>query len=207
MAHTKQKIYIAYHIEKAGCKIQAYPVVSVGFAIADDIDIIIKHRFNIAVKWYEVHADLQVDYGDFEKKTVDEYWNRIPIDTVPLRANAQSPAEAWAEIAEFIDNLEVDYPESDIIFLTNNSFDSSSIDYYLEFYTGRDPMRFSTKGTCRKVINANDMFEMIPDFEQEKAKKAIADRVEHENDTVNDAHYIYEQYIYAQLWRGSQHEF
>jgi len=230
---NKRKIYVAHDIEKAGCKIMAYPVVSVGFVVADDIDIISKHKFNILVKWYTTitpHAQPPLtpqhmpqnndaiagqdalltvsDYGDFEKKTVDEFWNRVPIDTQELRINAKPPSEAWADIAEFIDNLETEYPDAEIIFLTdNNSFDTANIDYNLELYTKRQPMRFSTTGAYRKVLNADDMFAMIPDFEQERVKKEICDHVPGNHDPVNDAHYIYEQYIYAQLWRGSHHEF
>jgi hypothetical protein len=240
---NKRKIYVAHDIEKAGCKIMAYPVVSVGFVVADDIDIISKHKFNILVKWYTTitpqpqltpqqvpqapqqnnnvtnsdnntngynkDALLTVsDYGDFEKKTVDEFWNRVPIDTQELRINAKPASEAWADIAEFIDNLETEYPDAEIIFLTdNNSFDTANIDYNLELYTKRQPMRFSTTGVYRKVLNADDMFSMIPDFEQKRVKKEICDHVPGNHDPVNDAHYIYEQYIYAQLWRSSHHEF
>ena len=112
---NKRKIYVAHDIEKAGCKIMAYPVVSVGFVVADDIDIISKHKFNILVKWYTIapqpqnntdneHQDALLtvsDYGDFEKKTVDEFWNRVPIDTQELRINAKPASEAWADIAKF----------------------------------------------------------------------------------------------------------
>jgi galactitol-specific phosphotransferase system IIB component len=233
---NKRKIYVAHDIEKAGCKIMAYPVVSVGFVVADDIDIISKHKFNILVKWYTTVAPSHVqqqftqqilqnndeqndaiagqdalltvsDYGDFEKKTVDEFWNRVPIDTQEMRVNAKPANEAWADIAKFIDNLETEYPDAEIIFLTNNNFDTANIDYNLELYTKRQPMRFSTTGVYRKVINADDMFAMIPDFEQERVKKEICDHMLGNHDPVNDAHYIYEQYIYAQLWRGSHHEF
>jgi len=192
---NKRKIYVAHTIEKAGYKIIAYPVVSVGFAIADDIDIISTHKFNILVKWYITQQQLTPrqapqnnteqndaivgqnaltvsDYGDFEKKTVDEFWNRVPIDTQELQTDAKPANEAWAEIAAFIDNLETEYPDAEIIFLTNNSFDTANIDYNLELYTKRHPMRFSTTGAYRKVLNANDMFAMIPDFEKERAHAA-----------------------------------
>ena len=217
----RRKIYVAHDIEKAGCKIMAYPVVSVGFVVADDIDIISKHKFNILVNWYTItatqnntdneHQDALMsvsDYGDFEKKTVDEFWNRVPIDTQELRTNAKPAAEAWADIAAFIDNLETEYSDAEIIFLTdNNSFDTANIDYNLELYTKRHPMRFSTTGMYRKVLNADDMFSMIPDDEQERLKKQICNHVQANHDPVNDAHYIYEQYFYAQLWRSLYHEF
>jgi hypothetical protein len=202
--YKMHRVYVAHDIEKAGVHMIKYPVVSVGFVVADDIDVIEKRQFNISVNWYENIDGACVHYGDFEKRTVDEFWNRIPIDPRGMQANAKPAAEAWAEIRAFIDALETEYADAEIIFLTdNNSFDTANIDYNLELYTGRAPMRFSTSGVYRAVINADDMFSMMSDKDQQSARAMIAERVTHSHNPTDDAHYIYEQYIFAAAYRAS----
>ena len=200
-AMQARRVYVAHDIEKAGVHMIKYPVVSVGFVVADDMDVIEKRQFNIAVNWYEISDNVCVSYGDFEKRTVDEFWNRVPIDPRGMQANAKPAAEAWADIGRFIDQLETEYPDAEIIFLTdNNSFDTANIDYNLELYTKRAPMRFSTTGKYRAVLNADDMFSMMPEHDQQKAKAQIAERVTHSHNPTDDAHYIYELYIFAQAY-------
>ncbi len=201
---AKKIILVSHDIEKVGSFIIKNPIISVGFFIGDDKgNQLHTHRFNISVKWpiFDIETKSICDYGDFEPRCWNEFWktldpeikNKCLIDTNP-------PAQAWKDISDMLDNLEILYPESDFIikFLTDNaSFDTASIDYALEKYANRAPMRYSSTGKYRSVISADDMFEMLPPNLYSIENSHINSIVKHDHDPVNDAHYIYLQYIAA----------
>lgn len=103
----------------------------------------------------------------------------------------------WMKVKNWLESLESKY--KNIKFLTDNaSFDTASIDYALEKYCDRMPMRYSSKNEYRSVISADDMFDMLPIDKQKQAYEEIKQKVKHDHDPINDSHYIYLLYIYAQ---------
>jgi hypothetical protein len=111
-----------------------------------------------------------------------------------------APEDAWFFIEKWINSLEIKYPSSEnkICFLTDNaSFDVASIDYCLEKYCNRSPMRYSSDGKYRSVYSADDMLSVLSKSDQSIVYELIKKDVEHDHNPVNDAHHIYLQYYYT----------
>jgi len=194
----KPIICVAVDIEKTGAFL-TNPVVSVGFYIANLSDVELqKRKFNIEVKW-----PVEDNYGDFEPRCWKEFWSKQPSEIINRCKRNPEPLpafQAWREIGMFIDSLETLYPPEKytIQFISDNpSFDIASIDYNLEKYTGRMPMRYSRTGKYRSVIAADDMFEMLPSNVKSECYKTMRETVNHDHDPINDAHHIFLQYYYA----------
>jgi len=195
-------VCIAVDIEKCGA-LYRDSVLSVGFYVADldNGEELQRRRFNVEVNWPD-----EKTCGDFEERYWTEFWSKQPIEIVNgCKENALPPEQAWKEIAIFVDSLENTYSDCKIKFASDNaSFDIANIDYNLEKYVGRYPMRYSSTGKYRTVVAANDMFDMIPEARR-KAYWGEIDRVvkQHHN-PVNDAHHIFLQYFYAKKYTKEQ---
>ena len=194
----REHIYVAVDIEKAGTKLIQYPVVSVGFVVANAHSVLAKKRFNLKVNWSS-----ETEGGDFEERCLNEFWNKLPQDVINgCMIDVYSQSDGWNEIAKWIDNLEVLYPDDkyNIKFLTDNaSFDIATIDYNLEKYVKRNPMRYSSTNKYRSVISADDMLDMAPD----EYVKLVHDYINnlpdacHNHNPINDAYNIFLQYFNA----------
>lgn len=188
-------ICVAVDIEKCGA-LYIHPVVSVGFYVADSENgqELSRHRFNIKVSWPDGRT-----FGDFEARCWIDFWSKQPVEIIEgCKENALPPEQAWKQIGKFIDSLEKSYPNDNIKFLSDNpSFDIANIDYNLEKYTGRSPMRYSSTGKYRSVVAADDMFDMIPKTQKSIAMEEINSVVSHDHNPVNDAHHIFLQYFHA----------
>jgi hypothetical protein len=203
---SKKVILVAHDIEKTGSFIIANPIISVGFFVGDDQgNTLLTRKFNIQVKWptYVYNGDNKEKmlYNDFEPRCWDEFWSKLdPAIKDRCLVDAKPAQEAWFEVSKFLDELEILYPEDThkIVFVTDNaSFDTASIDYALEKYCQRAPMRYSSKGKYRSVKSGDDMYDMMPDERKHEAKERIDKLVKHDHDPVNDAHFIYLQYVEA----------
>lgn len=191
-------ICVAVDIEKSGCMFK-YPIVSIGFVVGHKKEIYEKKRFNIQVNW-----EKESNGGDFEDRCYDEFWSKQPQNIIDeCIDNALSAEQQYPLLAEWINQLETTYPspEYKISFLTDNaSFDIASIDYGLEKYLNRKPMRYSSTGKYRSIISADDMLYMLNDENKKKAYFEINKDVVHDHNPVNDAHFVYLQYYYALLF-------
>ncbi len=196
-----EHIYVAVDIEKTGTKMIKYPVVSVGFVVASYYEVLERKRFNLKVNWTSENEG-----GDFEHRCLVEFWNKLPDDVINgCKENVLSQEEGWNEIANWINNLEVLYPEDKytIKFLTDNaSFDIATIDYNLEKYVNRNPMRYSLAGKYRSVISADDMLDMTSPKYVEAVNEYLntVEDAQHTHNPVNDAYNIFLQYFYAQFF-------
>jgi hypothetical protein len=191
--------YVAHDIEKTGSFLIQNPVISVGFYIGDENgNELEKKRFNMEVNWPETD-----DYKDFEPRCWNEFWlkqDKSIIDDCKIDAKDQKTS--WNELKIFIDSLEEKYTK--IKFLTDNaSFDTASIDYNLEKYTDRVPMRYSTNGKYRGVISADDMLDMLPEDRFNEAMTNIKNNAKHDHNPVNDAKFIYLMYIEAMKYKNN----
>jgi hypothetical protein len=196
-------ILVSVDIEKAGCLIAKHPVISVGFSVGDTNGRLFSQRkFNVSVNWFQKDSEGNVtNYGDFEKRCVDEFWSKLPQSTIEkcLTNPEPLPAEsAWIAIGAWIDFLEELYPigEYEIKFVSDNpSFDIGNIDYCLERYAGRIPMRYTSKGKYRSIVTSDDMLYMLPTKALVEAKERIDNQVTHDHDCVNDSYNIMLQYV------------
>jgi hypothetical protein len=189
-------VCVATDIEKCG-SLYKHPVVSVGFYVADleTGQELQRRKFNIEVVWPNGE-----DYGDFEERCWTEFWVPFvpPHFVKELKENCLTADKAWRDIAEFIDSLEETYSRDRIVFVSDNaSFDIANVDYNLEKYVGRRPMRYSTRGKYRSIVAADDMFDMIPQPARKMYHTGIDQIAKHDHDPINDAHYIFLQYFYA----------
>lgn len=208
---TKKIIYVAHDIEKTGCQLIKHPIISVGFFVGDEHGKkITARKFNIAVNWYKEKNDKVIDYGDFEQRCVDTFWLKLDkniINSCLLNPDPQPAQKVWVDIAKFLDELEEVFPETEynIKFLTDNaSFDTASIDYALEKYCNRRPMRYSSTGKYRSIICVDDMFEMLETSIQNDIYKCINKLVTHDHDPINDAYFIYLLYIHTLKFKPIQ---
>lgn len=197
-----KEVWVAVDIEKAGSNIIQHPVISVGFCVGYMNDVFEKQRFNLPVTWPKVNiSDNSIHYGDFEPKCFDEFWSKMPPEMIEgCKTDLYgSHTDAWIAIGKWIDALEMKYPNAKVKFLTDNaSYDVATIDYNLEFYTHRSPMRYSTKGKYRSVKSADDMFDMLPRVCKDVYRKLIEKIAPHDHNPCNDAHNIMLQYYHAQ---------
>lgn len=190
-------VLVGVDIEKTGSFLIQNPTMSVGFYLTDlDGTELLKRKFNIRVQW-----PTQDSFGDFEPRCWTEFWSKQPDeirDACLHKPEADAPEKVWLEIAAFIDSLEVHFPTSKVVFLSDNaSFDVASIDYALEKYAKRAPMRYSTSGKYRSIKAADDMLDMLPVRARKQADQEIHARASHTHDCVEDAKFIVMQYVYA----------
>ena len=190
------KICVAVDIEKPGCKMMRNPIASIGFVVGSGNKILEKQRFNVKINW-----DSEMNGGDVEQRCYDEFWSKVPRHIIDdCIKDAEEPTVIWPKINDWINSLEIKYPspEYNICFLTDNaSFDIASIDYALEKYCDRMPMRYTTSNKYRAVISADDMLDMVDDNSKNIIYEKIKQDVVSDHNPVNDAHAIYLQYYYA----------
>lgn len=209
MASEKKIILVAVDIERTGSFMIKNKTLSIGFYIGDGIgNKLSTHKFNTTVKWPKYGEETEIlDYGDFEPRCWDEFWVKLQHSIVEKCVeNAKSEKETWTEVADFLNDLEIKYPESEyeIKFLSDNpAFDIGNIDYGLEKYANRLPMRYSSKGVYRSVIASDDMIGMLSGKEFQITQTLINNQVEQQylHDPIYDANKIYLQYIYALLYK------
>ena len=218
---SKHEILVSVDIEKAGPYLEQNPVISVGFCVGNtEGEVLEQKRFNIKINWpgeYTslFHSIINTISNFFYPRNFDEecwtsFWSKLPTNVIEdCKKNAKDEETTWIEIALYLDELENRYPEDThkIKFLTDNaSFDIGNIDYYLEKYTGRKPMRYSESGKYRSIIGSDDMFFMIPERIRKEYSDKIDSQVKHDHNPVNDAHYIYLQYVYAREYANKKSE-
>lgn len=192
-------IFVAHDIEKTGSFISSNPVISVGFYLGDENgNEIDKRRFNLEVNW----PDENGNYNDFESRCWNEFWSKQDSNIIEdCKKDCKDQKTSWIEIKDFINDLEKKYTK--IKFLTDNaSFDTATIDYNLEKYTGRAPMRYSTSGKYRSVISSDDMLDMLPEDKFNKVMENIKSKAVHDHNPVNDAKFIYLMYIEAMKYKN-----
>lgn len=194
-----EPIFVAVDIETLGAW-YCHPVVAVGFAIGDHKGNILETKlFTISANWKPCSQG-----GDMEDRCYNEFWSKHPDMMRVYQKDAVEPPIAWNMINEFINNLEKKYPDKKIKFLTDNAaFDIARIDFNLEKYCKRLPMRLSTTGKYRALYGADDMLAMLPPRARKEADKVIDTIVIHDHNPVNDATYVYHQYIQAIKFRDS----
>jgi len=192
-------ILVAVDIEKTGHLLTRHPVVSFGLVVGElDGKILERLKVNFKVKWpQENETENKGDLHDFEERCWTEFWLPNLEKFQPNCTSNPDPisqAEGWSKIANFINELETKYKNRKIVFLSDNpSFDVANIDYYLEFYANRAPMRYTTGLKYRSIQDPTEQLRIHPRKEEiiEEAKQ----RCQHDHDPVKDAENIYWQYV------------
>jgi DNA polymerase III epsilon subunit-like protein len=188
--------YIAVDIEATGASYKKHKVLSVGFVVGDGTVVLERKRFNVLALWKPVEEG-----GDFEARCINEFWSKMDEKTKEeCKRDAVEDFVAWKAIEGWLNEMEHKYEK--IEFLTDNaSFDIARIDYCLDKYCDRLPMRFSTTGKYRAIYSADDMYEMLSSEQRAICDKQIAEIVVHDHNPVNDAEYVYMQYVMVMKYR------
>lgn len=188
--------YIAVDIETTGASYKKHKILSVGFVVGDGVELLERKRFNISANWKSVEEG-----GDFEARCINEFWSKMDEKTKEdCKRDALEDSVAWKAIESWLNEMEHKY--RDIAFLTDNaSFDIARIDYCLDKYCDRSPMRFTTTGKYRAIYSADDMYSMLSSEQRAICDKQIAEIVVHDHNPVNDAWYVYMQYVMAMKYR------
>ena len=192
-------ILVAVDVEKTGERLTKHKVISLGCVVGDvNGNVLEKLKINFKFNEPKVINDLVINYGDFEPICWDEFWSKNPKALELCKVDQHSDKEGWYKFASWLDGLEARYADCKIKFITDNpSFDIASIDYALEIYCDRSPMRRAVNGRYRSVKVCDDMFSMLPYDIQVDCAKQIAEHVVHDHDSCNDAYHHYLQYLCA----------
>jgi hypothetical protein len=178
---------ISIDIETTGSRHSKHKVCAIGMCVGDlDGVVLRKKQWNIVVDWP----------GDVEPKCWDEFWSKRPHIIDMLKLDARPVADV---IAEFCAELNTDHDEADTIFLSDNpSFDFGRLDVLVDEFGDRDPIRYTTRGEYRDILNPADMLEMFADNDGRKEilNKHLKD-VKHDHMPANDAEFIYRRYMAA----------
>lgn len=191
-----KRILVGVDIEKAGKNLIRHPVVSVAFAVCNDnAELLTAERFNFNVNWA-----LQSNGGDFEDTCWHEFWSKLPTEVVEAcKVNTMAQDHGWRAVAAWLNELEMTYPtpEYKIIFINDNpSFDIANIDYNLEHYANRHPMRYTSNGEYRTIVTIDDAFYMMPESVINRVNVKIKKVVTHNHNPVNDAHFMCQQFYW-----------
>lgn len=189
-----QTILIGVDIEKTGKMLMKHPVVSIGFAVCNDMaELIDSRRINFAVNWKP-----ESEGGDFEDRCWTEFWSTLPHSIIDAcKVDAHTQEEGWRSVAVWLDSLEQIYPPEQykIMFINDNpSFDIANIDYNLDRFVNRPPMRYTSTGQYRTITTVDDAFYMLPKQAIGQMKQDINKVVKHDHNPVNDAHFMCQQY-------------
>lgn len=182
---------VSVDIETTGSKF-ANKVISVGFAIGDDKgNIISLKQFN-----------LEFDNNDFEKRCYDEFWSKHLDKLAELKQHAVPQPKGWNAINDYINDME---KLGKVKFVSDNaSFDLAFINYNLERYCDRTPMRYSSSGRYRAVVAPDDMLNMLSDEKNKELTRLLNEKYPPNHNPVNDAINIYYQYIIARIIKNNQ---
>lgn len=186
---------IAIDIETTGAFLIKNKVCSIAFYIGDDQqNELEKHKFNLKVEWPNLESN---DYHDFEKKCWDEFWSKQ--DTTLVTDNVLEQESGWLQIYQMLQNVCSKY--DNIVFVTDNpSFDISFINYSFEKYLDKPPLR-NINNTYHSVYAADDMFYMCDSEYVKKSLDEINKIVIHDHNCINDAKFIYLQYVKATQYK------
>jgi len=222
MQTQRKQICVAVDIEKTGPLLVKHKLPSIGFFVGDDQGNMIRSKkINTIVKWpghketllknddpedRGNHIVFEMDYGDFEKECWETHWSKLPLEMInKYKENALSEYESTQKIIEFMNELEHDFPEetNEIVFLTDNGpFDLPNIDFRLEHFFNRKPLRYSSVNRYRTVFQVDDMLFMIPEPHLSESLKSINEQQKQTHDPVDDAKNIYLQYIAVKRYQN-----
>jgi hypothetical protein len=187
----KRGVVVAIDIEKIGCKLN-HPVVSVGFVVGADRELIEKTRISI-----QLGDTSQWQDDDEFKRCKREFWDNQGGLLELLQKEASPAKDALKRIADYIDSL---YERFEIRrWLSDNpAFDLGHLDHQL-VGTRPYPIRHSPNGSYTSVVDPTEQYKGLPPSYQRKidvelkAFWASGDRSKHMPD--DDAEGIWRTYI------------
>lgn len=192
-------MYCALDIEKAGAKFE-HKVLAVSFVVG------YKSRFEIAKK---ITVCFPVpEEKDFEKRCLEEFWSPDEMQSILNRIRKEAcktEEEAVNKIDAFLNEIEEQWPDNEIEFISDNpSFDVGTVDYLLWIHKNRLPMRYTSKGRYRWVSDPSERLYALGKSKEVKDKisKTV---VKHDHWPENDATFIYASMLEADKIMNEEH--
>jgi len=176
-------LFIAVDIEKDGDHLND-PILCFGTCLGTPSGQIVEKKI-----WYMPIAD---------EKPRGEYWNRpenLPLYHAFRKAGAGMTIEmAVVKFVAYFNNLEERYPMINLKLVTDNpAYDIGSLDYLVHTVVGRLPLRYSSNGKYRSVIDVSQRMRALHlnDLLNTKVSKVAV----HDHRPDNDAEYIYRLWV------------
>ncbi|MDE2097670.1 MAG: hypothetical protein KGL39_10515 [Patescibacteria group bacterium] len=171
-----ETLYVAVDVEKKGAKFE-HPIIQIGVAYGTSLQNVKTRSFCF-------------DYANvpFEQRCYDEFWSKF-LDTYKrIQAEAKEPKGQWKAFADFLQELEDQYPSIEI-WSDNPAYDVEAIDFHLNDELKRAGIRYSSKMQYRYVTDYPQVLIGLPkhlrDAIKQKAMKLAAHTHWAEDDAKN----------------------
>ncbi len=125
---------LAIDIETSGSSLRDNGILSIGASL--------QNLAREELEQFVVNIAL-VDGRIFEESCKKDFWDKNPKALEFVSQNAINPREAMGQFRDFVDRIQVQYPNLTVI-SDNPSFDIAWIDNYLTTYADRKPLRYSS---------------------------------------------------------------
>lgn len=126
----------------------------------------------------------------FDVRCKETFWNNNLELLELFKLHEKDARILYKEFEKYFDKIEERFPKAKIQIVSDNpSFDLGTLDYHLNYYTGRYPLRYTSDGKYRSVQDPDERAKAlcIKDTLQTK----IDQLVKHDHNPKNDALYIY----------------
>lgn len=187
---------LALDIETSGSSYKDNGILSIGASLQDQ-EFIEKESFQVNI--------LLPEGRTYEKNCKEKFWDKFPEAQKFVKNNAIEPKEAMQSFSKFLFNIENRYPNT-VIVSDNPSFDIAWVDYYLDIYADRKPLRYSENEVYNMVWDSasiqkawlcfktpDSSFYSPPRDHREKLK--LQTQYVHDHNPLNDARIIANFYI------------
>jgi DNA polymerase III epsilon subunit-like protein len=228
-------VLVAFDIETTGSRMMLHGMIELG-AVAIDVNSNVLSRFSVEIKLDEKRT--------WEKRCLEEFWCNKSWKTLPEETNEQKlfkkekkrvykclkqkvervvkgeghePPKAMKMFVEWMDEIGAKYGEDNIQFISDTvSFDSSWINYYLE-YCDHAPLHIFFNNKFKDVICTRSYAQGISHISHQKARSievesnwysrdnhcreilGIPNEIRplalHDHTSVNDAQFIAEEHL------------
>lgn len=136
------KIFVSLDIES----ITNVDVVGIGLVVGNEYGKILEQK-----RWWISREDIDID-----PRVKKEFWDIHIGPYKDWQANGKDEEEQIKGFVNFYDNIAAKYDieEKDIILINDNpEYDFGRLAPYVYKYCKRDPLRYTTKGEYRKIID------------------------------------------------------
>lgn len=186
---VKECLYVAFDIEKAGCRFEHH-LLAVGACVATLADGVIAKR-----TW----AILPQEGRDWEPRCIYEFWYQHPRVLERIAKEGKPLKEQMHSLLEWIRAIEAKYPDDqyNIVYLSDNpNYDLGQLDYYFCSETGEAPLRSRGPKMYRWVEDPSERLDALclSSLKREVLRDIAP---EHDHWPENDAQMIFWQHVLA----------
>jgi DNA polymerase III alpha subunit (gram-positive type) len=142
---------LAIDIETSGYSFKQNGIVSIGASLQD--------QNSNELDFFQINLTLP-EGRVYEERCLKEFWSENKKIHDFVQQNAVTPGIAMRKFCTFLTHVETHYPEL-IVVSDNPSFDIAWINLYLDEYTDRLPLNYSTKKEYRIIWDTYSMQKVL----------------------------------------------